>query len=287
MSIQSVRNEIKLAMTITDCSGPNISNAEMKKIAKSAEADGTISAGEARQIDKLVKDGVVKQPSSGGLAMTMACPEHGGSSFTIDKAAVRTAESLFVRNALPYGKNGDAIREKIQASMDESYGKQLSKAPTTRGMHQLLIEDQRPFDGPLLEAFVDPKKDQVFIKATPSGFGGNTTPVWYRSSVKLKGDESGVTEKTVNKLRAAFAQAAKAGLEYGEPNAGAPLGVKYVRVPLMQEKHPDGYSYTALIPVGTVYPGAKVSDPNKVSQFFVERSGGFAGFTQLSEAIHV
>jgi hypothetical protein len=62
MSIQSVRNEIKSAMTITDCSGPNISNAEMKKIAKSAEADGMISAGEARQIDKLVKDGVVKQP---------------------------------------------------------------------------------------------------------------------------------------------------------------------------------------------------------------------------------
>ena len=29
MSIQSVRNEIKSAMTITDCSGPNISNAEM------------------------------------------------------------------------------------------------------------------------------------------------------------------------------------------------------------------------------------------------------------------
>lgn len=66
-----------------------------------------------------------------------------------------------------------------------------------------------------------------------------------------------------------------------------PLGVRYVRVPLMSEKHPDGFSYTALVPVGALSPTAKVLDPNKATNFFIERTGGFAGLTQYTGPVSI
>lgn len=66
-----------------------------------------------------------------------------------------------------------------------------------------------------------------------------------------------------------------------------PLGVRYVRVPLMSEKHPDGFSYTALVPVGALSPTAKALDPNKAKSFFIERTGGFAGLTQYTGPVSI
>lgn len=285
MSIQSVRNEIKSAMVPTGCAGPAITAPEMKSIAQAAEADGVVGAGEARQIDRLVKEGVQKSP---GMMMTMACPEHAGSSFTIDKAAVKEANALFVRNALPYGANEEAIREKISSGIESGFGKKLSKAPTNRDMHKLVIRDQRPVDGPLTEAFIDAKKGQVFIKSTPSGFGGTTKPTWYQTKIDLKADAPAVSDKTIAKLKKALSEALQSGsVEFNPPGTGMPLGVKYERVQLTSVKHPDGYAYAALIPVGTVYPGAKEKDPNKATSFFVERSGGFAGWTQIGGPISI
>ncbi len=283
MSIQSVRSEIKTAMTPSGCAGSNVSGPEMKKIISKAESDGTISPGEAQQIDRLVTDGI---PRSSGAAMTKACPEFAGSAFTIDKAAVNQANAVFAKNALPYGKNGETIREKIAEATQDGYGKPMSKGPSTRGLHKLEIRDQRPVDGPLTEAFIDAKKDVVYIKSTPSGFGGNTTPTWYKTNIKLQADEPKVSDKTVAKLRSALANAlAEGSVDFLPPGTGLPLGVKYERVHLMAQKHPDGYSFTALIPVGTVYPGAKEKDPNKATSFFVERTGGIAGWTQIGGPI--
>lgn len=287
MSIQSVRQEIKSAMTPQGCAGAGISTAEMNKINATAEADGVVSPGEARQIDQLVKEGIVRSP---GQAMTKACPEYAGSSFTIDKAAVKSANAMFARNALPYGKNEAVIRDKIADAIFEGdgYGKKLSKGPSTRGFHKVEIKDQRPVDGPLTEAFIDAKKDVVYIKSTPSGFGGNTTPTWYKTDIKLKTDAPSVSDKTIAKMRAALTCALKDGsIEFAPPGSGMPLGVKFERVPLMAQKHPDGYSYSALIPVGVVYPGAKEKDPNKATSFFVERTGGIAGWTQIGGPISV
>ena len=61
-----------------------------------------------------------------------------------------------------------------------------------------------------------------------------------------------------------------------------PLGEQYFRAPLSADKHPDGFSYTVLIPTGAVRPGVGQIDPNKIGTFFVERSGGFAGQTQFA-----
>jgi hypothetical protein len=63
---------------------------------------------------------------------------------------------------------------------------------------------------------------------------------------------------------------------------GFPLGTRMVEVPLKHENHPDGYTYTALIPVGALAPGAKEVDPNTVNNAWIRRSGGLAGMTQYA-----
>ncbi|MBI1945809.1 MAG: hypothetical protein HYS27_08940 [Deltaproteobacteria bacterium] len=63
---------------------------------------------------------------------------------------------------------------------------------------------------------------------------------------------------------------------------GVPLGRRMLEVPLMQERRPDGFSYTALIPVGTLSPTGGMLDPNKVDTFYVRRTGGIAGLTQYA-----
>ena len=50
----------------------------------------------------------------------------------------------------------------------------------------------------------------------------------------------------------------------------------------MRERHPDGFAYSALVPVGALAPGAPALDPNKVNQFFVRRTGGIAGLTDFA-----
>lgn len=65
-------------------------------------------------------------------------------------------------------------------------------------------------------------------------------------------------------------------------SAMAPLGIRFVRVELKRDKHADGFTTTALIPVSTLHPQAKPSDPNKSPVFFLEKSGGFSGITQVA-----
>ncbi len=62
-------------------------------------------------------------------------------------------------------------------------------------------------------------------------------------------------------------------------NASMPLGQRYVEVPLMSEKHPDGFHYSAMVPVGALSPTAKVLDPNQATSFLIKRTGGIAGQT--------
>ena len=61
-----------------------------------------------------------------------------------------------------------------------------------------------------------------------------------------------------------------------------PLGQRFESVPLMREKHPDGFAYEAMIPVGALTPTAPRTDPNKVDTFWVRRTGGLAGLTQYA-----
>lgn len=61
-----------------------------------------------------------------------------------------------------------------------------------------------------------------------------------------------------------------------------PLGQRFESSPMMREKHPDGFAFTAMIPVGALTPTAPRTDPNKVDTFWVQRTGGIAGMTQYA-----
>lgn len=64
-----------------------------------------------------------------------------------------------------------------------------------------------------------------------------------------------------------------------------PLGQRFVEVPLLSERHPDGFHYSAMVPVGALSPAAKPGDPNKATSFFIKRTGGFAGGTTYTGPI--
>ncbi len=57
------------------------------------------------------------------------------------------------------------------------------------------------------------------------------------------------------------------------------LDLRFAQVELLRERRPDGFTFTAWLPVGALAPGAPAKDPNQVGEFFVERTGGFAGMT--------
>lgn len=94
-----------------------------------------------------------------------------------------------------------------------------------------------------------------------------------------------VSKATAAKLLKATTQALNgAGLKW---KGSLPLGQRYVEVPLFSERHPDGFHFSALVPVGALSPTAKLNDPNKATSFIIKRTGGFAGGTTFAGPINV
>jgi hypothetical protein len=56
------------------------------------------------------------------------------------------------------------------------------------------------------------------------------------------------------------------------------------KVPLGKDAFPDGYQYDALIVLGSI-PRPLLKDPNQADRFFIQRTGGFIGGVDLSNAI--
>lgn len=77
--------------------------------------------------------------------------------------------------------NESFFRADVQARLNAVELGPSIKRPKLRGLHRLLVSDERPVDGPLTEAYVDPLNHLMFIKVTSSGFGGLGTvePMWY------------------------------------------------------------------------------------------------------------
>ena len=92
---------------------------------------------------------------------------------------------------------------------------------------------------------------------------------------------NGVSAARADELRKEFGSLSQRGLIHYS-RTGLPLGTRMVEVPLMRERHPDGYAYSALIPVGALTPTAPQLDPNKVKEFYVRRTGGIAGLTDFA-----
>ena len=105
------------------------------------------------------------------------------------------------------------------------------------------------------------------------------------AKAKLEGflaghDGLAVTQARRGQILSAFNKANLAGALPWAP--GLPLGVRMVEVPLFSERHPDGFTYTALVPVGALAPGAPTTDPNKVDNAWIRKTGGLAGLTEYA-----
>lgn len=133
------------------------------------------------------------------------------------------------------------------------------------GTHHLRLEYRRPWESASKPAA---KTFEIDVKVT-EGSSPSPSPSSKLSAAKRK------------QILAAFQKMDRAGLIDWQ-NSGVPLGVRMYREPLMSERHPDGYSYSALIPIGALTPTAPKGDPNKSKQFYLERTGGLAGWTQIA-----
>lgn len=285
MSTTTVRSQIKTAMKTTHgCSNGHVSAAETDSILAEARKGG-VTAGEGKLVADLYAKGHLLTP---GSVATRACPEHPASWYSYDAGAKAKMNTFFTEQNLPYGDNAAKIKAKVEAKLaDVDLGTRLPHAPSTANLHELLIADQRPVDGARRDAFIDAKKNSFYLKVTGSGFGGPQTvgPFWYGPfSLESAPAQTGVTSQRRSQILSAFNKASRQGLTW---TSSMPLGVRYARVPLLRERHPDGYAYTALIAVGALAPGAPTKDPNTVPRFFVERTGGFAGMTSFAGPIDI
>jgi hypothetical protein len=121
----------------------------------------------------------------------------------------------------------------------------------------------------------------------PGGPGGVVTTMKAPSDhedggpAPTDGPTGGPTVKParVDAMRQTFGEAEQRGVKW---HASMPLGQRFEAVPLKQERHPDGFAFEALIPVGALTPTAPRQDPNSVDTFWVRRTGGIAGLTQYA-----
>lgn len=290
MSIRTVKREIQKALdndpaNIGCRSGKQVDAKEADRIVKDAER-GIITNGEA----KLLGDLFDRQPTpiKPGMMMTMACPESPGA-VGFDAKANAKFESFFETHDLPYGGNRAGFKSRIQSAIaEQGSGPELKGPPRgVKHMAHVFIRDSRPVDGNRVDAFVDARKNQIYIQTTGAGMAGPHTvgPFWSGPIQLPPKPASKVTSETKQKMLDAFNGASN--LNWLSSQQGLPVGSRYERVPLKADGYPDGFTYTALVPTGAMVPGAPQKDPNKATSFFVERSGGFAGLTQVAGPIQI
>jgi hypothetical protein len=217
---------------------------------------------------------VVKNDDGTFTATVSAINWRDPSNVMDTKQAIIDAEGQFI-SAVSGGGDTDAVKDKIDAfAAADAVGLSWNRSYTPRirsvkeredGLYDVTLDAahfMRPDDVTDTKRFVVEQSGELRLDFAPS-----------------------VTDETKAKMMNALARA-KAG-EFEFNNNGLPLGVRYEREQLEREPGFDTFTYTALIPGGAVYPGANAVDPNEASSIFIERSGGFAGLTQLAGPINL
>lgn len=98
----------------------------------------------------------------------------------------------------------------------------------------------------------------------------------------MKDETSNISDKLRNKILGAFNEKNADGNVKWMGRNEMPLGVRYERAFMFAERSIDGYKYNALLPAGALSPTAPKANLEDAKYFFVERSGGFAGLTQIA-----
>jgi hypothetical protein len=282
MTTASVQSKIKSAMRDSF-----ITQSEAKAIVKEAEK-GRVTVGEAQAVADLFDKGTMwMNPNLGvvppGMNMTLAIPENP-SDVTLEQGAQSVMEAFFAKNNIPAGPQKKEIKERALAAIENGVGAKLKSEPKLKGLFPLQLSNPLDVarDLPMQTAFVDMKKGTFFLKVE-GGFVVDPSAKFYGPfALAEKAPASALSDQRIGEIRAAFNQANLAGTLNWQPRGviEGHLGVRFERVELMRERHPDGYAYTAYVPVGALSPTAPKADPNTVREVYIERTGGLAGWTQ-------
>jgi hypothetical protein len=215
---------------------------------------------------------VVKNDDGTFTATVAAINWRDPSDVRDTKQAIVDAEGIFLR-AVDGGSDADEVKNKIDVwAAAQAVGLHHNRSYTPRitsvteredGLYDVHMEAAHfmsPDDVTDSKRFVVEQSGELRLDFSPS-----------------------VTDETRAKMMDALAEA-KAGT-HSFNHGGLPMGVRYERVELEREPGFDTYTYTALVPAGALYPGANAKDPNEASHIFIERSGGFAGWTQFAGPI--
>lgn len=272
-------------MTITTVN-KKISNA-MKDLRLTArEADGILKAtrpalsnGEAKAIAGLYTRVTTKVTAPAGAQICFTP--------TAEKGAVEKLEKFIGEKRLPVGSNADVLRTGINDFLSRArLAAPSDKLP--RSLDKLMAlplhTGPQPLGGWQQMAYVDVAKKRFYLVETRATLQDNTR-VWGPLGLPAAQEPApsdGISDARAAKLRGAFAKLGDPGSLTFQMGGvfESHLGQRFAKVELFRERHPDGYAYTAYVPVGALSPTAPRMDPNKVNTFYVERTGGFAGLTQ-------
>ena len=204
---------------------------------------------------------------------------------TIERGALEDLNRFIGEKNLPIGDHKDAMRDSINDLLSRArLGPPRTELPKSLSklMPLPLAVGPQPLGGWQRQAYVDVAKKRFYLVETRATATDHTR-VW--GPLSLPKTEApavnGVSAARADELRKEFGSLSQRGLIHYS-RTGLPLGTRMVEVPLMRERHPDGYAYSALIPVGALTPTAPQLDPNKVKEFYVRRTGGIGGLTDFA-----
>lgn len=272
-----------------------------------------VTAGEAKAaVANLTSDGKVTKAEKTAAKDAM-------ESSGITKGAKAALASVVDAGAAPAG-NGDLNAARKEAILSQvgklersAKGIQWKSAaeglPVGPRMHSETLRPAAHRDSPSLEVMLpvgalapgakvaDPNTvDTFYLRRTGFVPGGSQVagPFHLETHAPSKGglaaqvDAQAAPKALTRANKTRFTAILNTALEGGHVNwksgpSALPVGARFARTVLMSEGHPDGFTYTALVPAGAIGPNrGKGVDPNKAESFFVERSGGFAGMTQFA-----
>jgi hypothetical protein len=174
MSIRTVERSIRHALADN-----KLTQAEAEDIVTTAEK-GPVTTGEARRIAELYEDGQFKFPTHFPPG---ALPQPRPPLYDMEPGAAQPLLNFFIAERVPQAKMYGLVKEDIEAALDglDRSSKALDEAPRVRNLHEVQLHDNRPADGERLDAFVDTRKDEFYLKSTGAGMAGPDTigPFWY------------------------------------------------------------------------------------------------------------
>jgi hypothetical protein len=245
-------------------------------MSKDGKRTTPVTKGEAGLIEDLFSRRVERDAHI-GVMMTLACPE-SPHSVAFAPAGAEAIRSFLIQYA---PTSGVTLKERIEKALQQDGFDAACREPSVEGYTYVFLEDGRPVDGAMQEAYVDPTAATFYLKLTGAGMGGPDTvgPYWY-GPLSLADADAPVGFRLRERLMA-LAAALGESAYWGEGSSSdMPLGQRFERVTLRADDAFDGYSYTAHVPVGALSPTAERQDPDDATYAYVERSGGLAGISR-------